>query len=385
MRYFITVCVAFWTMASCWLYAGEAPVATTVDGGQFVVRERLNLLSLIGDATTLGRQGGELVAPQTQAMITLLGLHPGLIGQGQAPIAQEKLDGVPERYRQEIDAWAKAAHCDPLFLLRANMSVDVLCTAVVREPDVNNNRPLIIARNMDFAPAQWLGPQTVVIARRPTGRRANVSVSWPGYVGVVSGMNDAGVVACLLLNHAAKANRTGDGLGFRLRDILEQAGDMNEAINLFSAAPIASSNYVLLADATTAAIVWWEADAVRRVDPTMGWLLCTNAQLEDATQRPIDQRGRHALSLMEKALNPDVDWMKRLLSATYMPHINTQAMIFIPSSRSLQLAIYGPRPAALSTYKTIDVAALLTGAQLAEYPVLLQPAVDKPFPHYVNE
>jgi Acyl-coenzyme A:6-aminopenicillanic acid acyl-transferase len=385
MRYFITVCAAFWCLSIGALYAGEAQVTTTTDGGQFAVRERLNLLSLIGDAATLGRQAGELVAPQTQAMITLLGLLPGLTRQ--ALITEEHINMVPERYRQEIDQWARAAHCDPMFLLRANLSVDVLCTAVVCEPEVENKRPLMIARNMDFAPAQWLGPQTMVIARRPTGRRANVAVSWPGYVGIVSGMNDAGVVACLLLNHAAQANRTGDGLGFLLRDILEQAGDINEAITHFSAAPIASSNYVLLADATTAAIVWWEGERVHRVDPTKGWLLCTNARFDDTTQRPNDQRGRHALALVEKVenrLNPDAERMKRLLTATYMPQINTQAMIFVPSIRSLQLATYGPQPAALSKYKSIDVAALLAGAQLAEYPVHVQPAVEK-LPHYFDK
>lgn len=368
------------------LLSGDAAVARTADGGQYHNQHGIEVLSLIGDPTTLGRQAGELTAQQTQAMLTALSLHPAMAGflrQGQP-----KDDAIPAEYRDEITTWAKTATCDPATLLRANLAVDALCTAVVRLPDAARERPLLIARNMDFAPAHLLGPKTVLIVRRPTGRRASLSIGWPGYAGIVSGMNDAGVSACLLLNHTAKRNPDGDSLGLRLRAILDHATTLDEAVARFAAAPTAASNYVLLADASAATVVWWSGGKLQRNDPVEGWLFCTNAHIDPDSHLPEDKRGRHAHELTRVRRNPDVDWMKRLLTATYMPGnitaMNAQAMVLVPATRTLHLALFGTKEAALSPWHQVDAAQLMAGSDLANVPMIRTPAIDDPFQHYTK-
>ena len=364
--------------------AADDAVSRTSDGGQQSVRAGVTLLSLIGDPTTLGRQAGELLAPQTQVMLTALSLHPAMTAMLRADDADQRITAIPPEYRDEITAWAKSATCDVGKLLRANLAVDVLCTAVVRLPDANSGRPLMIARNMDFAPAQLLGPRTVLITRRPTGQRASISIGWPGYVGIVSGMNDAGVSACLLLNHAAAPNTSGDSLGFRLRAILDQAGSLPEALALFSATPTGSSNYVLLADATSAAVVWWNGDEVQRMDPKDGWVLCTNARINPDDRLPTDMRGRRAHELTRERSDPDIEWMKGMLSATYMPGINAQAMVLVPATRAVHLALFDGKAAALSAWHAFDGAALMAGAALDQVNVTTGKAIAEPFAHYAG-
>jgi hypothetical protein len=377
--------LAVWLGALCHLLiAADDAVSRTADGGQHSVRDGVSVLSLVGDPTALGRQAGELLAPQTQVMLTALSLHPAMTGMLRAGDADQRIAAIPPEYRDEITAWAKAATCDVGTLLRANLAVDVLCTAVVRLPEAGNERPLMIARNMDFAPAQLLGPKTVLIARRPTGRRASVSIGWPGYAGVVSGMNDAGVSACLLLNHAATPNSSGDSLGFRLRAILDQAGSLQEALALFSATPTGSSNYVLLADATSSAVVWWGGDAVQRMEPKDGWVLCTNAHIDPASRRPTDIRGQRAHELTRERSDPDIDWMKGMLSATYMPGINAQAMVLVPATRAIHLAIFDGKAAALSAWHAFDGAALMAGSALDQVNVTTDKAISEPFAHYAG-
>ncbi len=366
------------------LIAADDAVSRTADGGQQSVRDGVTVLSLIGDPATLGRQAGELLAPQTQVMLTALSLHPAMTGMLRAGDADPRITAIPPEYRDEITAWAKSATCDVGKLLRANLAVDVLCTAVVRLPDAAANRPLMIARNMDFAPAQLLGPRTVLIARRPTGRRASVSIGWPGYVGIVSGMNDAGVSACLLLNHAAAPNTSGNSLGFRLRAILDQAGSLQEALALFSATPTGSSNYVLLADAASAAVVWWSGDEVQRMDAKDGWVLCTNARIDPDTHQPLDARGKHVHHLTGENRNPDIAWMKGVLSASYMPGINAQAMVLVPATRTVHLALFDGKAAALSAWHAFDGAALMAGAALDQVNVTTGKAITEPFPHYAG-
>jgi len=366
------------------LTAAEPLVTRTADGAQQSVRDGVTLLSLVGDPATLGRQAGDLLAPQTQVMLTALSLHPAMTGMLRAGDADQRIADIPAEYRDEIIAWAKSATCDVGTLLRANLAVDVLCTAAVRLPEAGNDRPLMIARNMDFAPAQLLGPRTVLITRRPTGRRASLSIGWPGYAGIVSGMNDAGVSACLLLNHAAAPNASGASLGFRLRAILERAGNLQEALALFSATPTGSSNYVLFADATSAVVVWWNGQTVERMESNNGWLLCTNARIDPDTRLPTDARGHRAHELTRERGDPDIEWMKGLLSATYMPGINAQAMVLVPATRTVHLAIFDGKAAALSPWHLLDAARLMAGEDLATVPVVNSPAISVPFPHYAG-
>jgi hypothetical protein len=376
--------LAVWLGLVAHLSAGEAVVGRTTDGGQQVDRDGLMLLSLVGDPAVMGRQAGDLLAPKTQMMLTSLSLKPGTAEMMRAVTANGLENSIPQEYRDEIAALAVAAKCDPSVLLRANLAVDVLCTAVVRQPDAAKNRPLLLGRNMDFGPVDLLGRNTVVMIRRPTGHHASVAISWPGYVGIVSGMNDAGISACLLLNHAAKRADAGDSLGFRLRAILDRAASLDEAVALFAASPTRASNYVMLADGVAAAVVWWDDGKLQRIDPADGWLLCTNARIDAESHRPTDARGKHALELTRVRPNPDVDWMKHLLSATYMRGINAQAMVFVPQTRVVHLAVFAGRPAALSPWHELDGAALMSGADLGTVSLATSAALSDPFEHYAG-
>lgn len=378
----VSIALAFSFGLAGSLFALDAENGRTADGGQWAERDGVKLLSLVGDAKTLGRQAGELMGPQTRGMLNkLAAMLPGL-----PPVGPTDADGknIDADFRDEITAWAAAAKIDPLVLMKANLAVGALCTAVVREPDIDHQRPLLLARNMDFRPASELGQRTVVVIRRPTGKHASISVSWPGYVGVVSGMNDAGVGACLLLNHGAKRNPNGEYLGFRLRTILDQATDLTSALALFAAQPIASSNYVVLADASSSTLVWWAGGAMQKISPSDGWQFCTNAKIDATTQQPQDARGKCAVALSRLRPDPDVDWMKHLLTATYMPDLNAQAMIFVPATRTLHLATHLQKAAALSPWHELDGKVLMSGADLLIVPVVSSAAISDPFAHYTS-
>ena len=329
---------------------------------------------------------GELLPQQTRTMLATMNLHPSFATMKNADGVAELQKAVPEAYRTELTAWAEAATIDIKALLLANLAVDMLCTAVVHVPDPTSGLPVTVARNMDFSPADRLGKMTVIIARRPTGRRASLSISWPGYTGVVSGMNDAGVSACLLLNHDAKRNEKGDPLGFVLRAMLEQCGTLEEAATFFTGHLVVSSNYVLLADQTTAAVVWQDGRGPHRVNPRQQWLLCTNARIDQDTGIPDDARGRHVQKLTTGHAPPDLDWMRGVLSASYMHNINAQAMILVPATRMIHLATAsGVRAAALSAWHALDGARMMAGDALDKLPLTTSGPLTKPWAHYTTQ
>src|SRR5437868_6461971 len=82
--------------------------------------------------------------------------------------------------------------------------------------------PLLVGRNMDFAPANVLGTKTLVTVYRPHAEHAFVSVGWPGFAAVASGMNDEGLCALILINSGARKRGPGIPLGFAVRRILER-------------------------------------------------------------------------------------------------------------------------------------------------------------------
>ena len=317
------------------------------------------VLLLEGDAASTGEAMGRLTAEPLRRLI-------GAIRLGQTFADGDRLArlraAVPADTVAELTAAAQAAGVEPEALISANLVVDSHCSALAVPPMAG--QPLRVARNMDFFPAKLLGPGTVLTVWRRPGRHAVAAAGWPGYAGVVSGMNDTGLSACILLQHGAPAETDGVPLAFRVRQVLETCATVNEAANALATVPPASRHYVLLADATTSAVVWREGSRQRRDDLGAAWLAAANGPRQEG--RPQDRRGRclDGLGATCRATGtaPTDDWMRRSLTASYMKGINAQAMLLTPATRTLDLSTgTGWHPAATNLWHRYDLAAALEG------------------------
>jgi|GEM_PF-5942405 hypothetical protein len=136
--------------------------------------------------------------------------------------------GILPAYARELDALATAAGVSPIVLRRAYLVVDAMCSAVVRLGDEGQGRPAMLARNLDFTATTLWGDGTMVGILRAVGKHAVLSIGWPGFTGVVSGMNDAGVCACVLLNRHgdAAAPLAGTPLCYRVRSMHRRCRDL---------------------------------------------------------------------------------------------------------------------------------------------------------------
>jgi hypothetical protein len=223
----------------------------------------------------------------------------------------------------------------------------------------------------------------VLIRFAPVGRHALVSVGWPGTAGVVSGINDAGLTACILLNHHGIGRAGGEPILMRIRTLLETCSSVDEAVTAFAASPVASGHYVLLADGATAAVTWQEPDGPRRHDPTNGWLACSNGT-RDPHGMAADERGTTLQQLIGQG-EPDPAWMRQSLTSTYLKGINAQAMVFTPATRTLELALGSSHaPAALQSWRRIELAGLLAGDGPDTVPVC-DLAKSRPLTHFLDQ
>ncbi len=370
---------ALWCCRIACSAADAAHATAQWQDGRSAVVAGLTLAEIRGQPADLGDQMGHLFAKQVRAMLAGTGAHAETVRLKQLAA------GIPDDYRHELDALAKAAQVDAQELTRANLMVDTMCSAAVHLGDPARRQPLVLGRNLDFSPADLLGDGTVVTILRPAGKHAVAAIGWPGFTGIVSGMNDAGVAACVLLNlhqHSVPPE-AGAPLAYRVRAMLESAGGLEEAVALFAASAVASDNFVLVADAAGATVVWQDHGQTKRFAPRDGWLFCTNSPMVERLAGPDDARGRCLRSLAAEAVDPDAAWMRRALGAAYLTDLNAQAMVFVPAQRRLQLATgRSLRPAALSVWRDLDLAPLFAGGSVSEATVVELGKVANPLPHY---
>lgn len=350
-------------LASCTPFGKLPPPQenSLADGaGRLVVRKGLAVADVKGPPAGLGARQGQLLGAQMRPLLQLVSLSPQF-RMSPTTVAALAAD-VPPAYRAEMDAMAKAAGIDPQRLLAANLSLDTLCTALAAGAD--GAGPVRVARNMDFFPAELLGPATVVLLRRPEGRHAFVSVGWPGYAGVITGMNDAGLTTAILQNYGnAGPRRKGTPVAFRARELLENCDSAATAAERFAAAPVASSHFIFLADARTACVVWQDAAGTfHRRNAGGGWLAWSNGKPDDRDRQHDDRAVRLAQAVAALPPTEPVSdlWLKQTLAGVRLKTINAQAMLLVPGERRLELACArGWTSAGRSPWLRLDLAPCL--------------------------
>jgi hypothetical protein len=369
----LAILVPIWQLVTL---AGQPTWTTAGDGvARLTQCGTLPVLELSGTPAERGAQAARLVGGIANDLLRLMGLLPtGLLKRGQADF-DASVDAIADSDRAQLDAFAQGTGLDPRRLAATNAMIEAMCSAVAHPP--------YVARNMDFFPPGTLGAATLLVVEREPGRRTYASVSWPGMIGVISGMNDAGLSACILLNWKAAYPPPGEPLPFVARRLLQDCRDVASAAAAFATSDVGSRHYLLLADARSAAVVWRDREGFHRDDLHDGWLFCDNLPRADGSST-----GHRAASLRDEAAAlpgpPGTAWYRSVLTASYMPLDNAQAMVFDGATRRLELArATDGAAAALQPWLALDLGPLLDGAPAASLAIdPLPPAV--PLRHYLK-
>jgi hypothetical protein len=113
----------------------------------------------------------------------------------------------------------------------------------------SNNRVRLF-RNLDW-PWYFLGQETVVLTRPQSNGNSTVSISWPGYIGTLSGINNNGL--------ALTENQCGFGINLNgipnpllFTDILDTCKNVGEASQVIEKGLHGSTMNLVIADKTSA-------------------------------------------------------------------------------------------------------------------------------------
>ncbi len=320
---------------------------------------KLPVLVLEGTPEEMGRQHGEVLGTKLRELLRpFLERQDGKSLPDARRAARESLEPhIPAEYVAEMKALAEAAKVDYEDVLVANCSADLcwafLCSAVVATGEaVKPGTPLVFGRNLDYPGYGIVDGYSMVAVFRPKGKLAFAAATFPGLVGVVSGLNEKGVAIADLVDLASGKPTKKGGLPhlFRQRAVLEKATTVDEALGIARALPAAVSHLHVVADEKSAAIleIAPTTSSYRRPDAkgllmTANDFTCAAEKAADGSSaedpgRPTSRHG--CLRRLAEAAHGriDAEAVREMLTATSLDHINLQAMVFVPAERALYLA-----------------------------------------------
>jgi len=256
---------------------------------------------------------------------------------------------IPDHYLEEIKGIAEGAGIDEETMLHVNCIVDrlqmVLCSTVVAAGDATADGEVYFGRNLDFIGRNILHRTTVCLVYEPTGKTPLVSVTWPGLVGVLSGMNSRGVCGATMMIHYGSAAKPGIPYMMMYRDALVAAEKTGDVAAYFARCKRTIPNNFTVVDATGAAeVIEYDATLLARRPADRGGVCSTNHFRSDTLKGIGWDLGVSRYETLDEFLRTehgkiDYDGVRKALRDTATPwYLNVQSMVFLPRKRELHEA-----------------------------------------------
>lgn len=236
-----------------------------------------------------------------------------------------KLDkNVAEEYKEEIYGVSESASSEYQYLgtnyqriLNYHAAHDighavqnlamVGCTSFGTWGSMSADSTMIIGRNFDFWVGDKFAEDKIVAFFNPTKGHKFMTITWGGFIGAVSGMNDQGL--SVTINAAKSDLPTGSATPVSIvtREILQYAKNINEAITIAKSRKMFVSESFLVASAADnkAVIIEKTPDSLDVYDPKKEFIVCTNHFQSNGlgkTKMNIEQENESASTYRYKRL-----------------------------------------------------------------------------------
>jgi predicted choloylglycine hydrolase len=276
------------------------------------------------------------------------------------------LQRFPPDHRAEMEAAIKATGLARDKVIVANCLWDIKklgCSTLFVAAERSATGKPLMGRNFDFPTLGVLQQYSLVMICRPKGKHAFASIGFPGLVGVVSGMNDAGLsVATLDVGSTADGSPpfslSGTPLILTFRRILEECATVAEAENLLKAVKRTTLLNLAVCDAAGTGVVFEltpKSVGVRK--PTDGLCPCTNHFRTSGLM--TNNRCNRFDELCKSQDIPKLGLveLQQRLHAANQGASTMQTMVFEPVTKTLHLAI-GDGPTTAKPLVKLDLAPL---------------------------
>lgn len=202
---------------------------------------------------------------------------------------------VAEEYKQEIYGISQSASEKYLYLgtnyqriLNYHAAHDighalqnlalVGCTSFGTWNGKSQDSTMIIGRNFDFYVGDKFAEDKIVEFQNPTQGYKFMTVTWGGFIGAVSGMNEQGLAVTINAAKTKMPSGSATPVSLVTREILQYAKNISEAVAIAKSRKMFVSESFLVASAADnkAVLIEKTPDALDVYDPHKDFIVCTN-------------------------------------------------------------------------------------------------------------
>jgi len=152
------------------------------------------------------------------------------------------------------------------------------CTSFGTWDDASEDSTMIIGRNFDFYVGDNFAKNKIVMFENPAQGYKFMSVTWGGFIGVVSGMNEKGLTVTINAAKSSIPNGSATPVSIVAREILQYARNITEAIGIAKKRTMFVSESFLVGSAADhkAVIIEKTPDSLDVYDPRKNFIVCAN-------------------------------------------------------------------------------------------------------------
>lgn len=334
-----------------------------VENGSLKRHQKVWVMQLSGTPEQRGKAAGVLVGEQIRWVLPRY--LKATLGSAKLPehvrgLVRKIATGIAKEHLDQLKALADSAGVDLDGLLVANLAPDLFaalaCSCLAVSGEKSSSGSLRLARNLDWHGGDALAELGLVVVESGAKLRF-ASITWPGLVGVATGMNEKSLAAAdLVVLGRRGGTQPGVPVFFALRKVMETCGSVEEAADRLKQTKRTVLQNYMLADSKTAAALETGPQRFRKRDLAAGHVAVANHF--DPDKHP---KGRYA-KLIKAALRGGlgVGELKQVLKDVALGDMNVQAVVFEPGELVIHLSTR-PRPAARGPFFKLDLSPFFKG------------------------
>ncbi len=327
-----------------------------------------NVVVLEGSPEEIGRAHGDLLKENVVMMRARIYAAGAIASLKKGMSFFQKTDEaiersrpfVPKRFYDEMDALADSLGIERKDVYRLNNFMELFhCSGVAARGKATKNARVLHARVLDYVRDIGIQDDATIFVFIPKGRNAWLSVSYAGFVGTVTAMNEKGL-AIGEMGGAGEGKWDGLPMAFMMRRVVEECETVEDALTLMKSTPLTCDYYYVISDAKgNMAAVEAIAEAEKPV------AVARPGEVIDRLPGALDDvvyisSGDRAKALYDALKNNygkiDVEIMKNIIKRPVAMDSNLHDAIFAPESLDVWCAEAGKNtPACDEPYLKINL------------------------------